>query len=229
MRAIVSLFLALICSSASAQVCLPASPWIPIELSGGKVMQGIVPPIKGEWHAVWCPTGVFNGTAGEIWKLRTHAVLDKYRTHDASAIVAAGRAIIESPDPLGALDAMLTAGRIVPPAGSQDRFDWETLLFAACTQGAALPPFPGAAVTGTCTPPTPIPVPVDTWRTPSSGTFTLYTVKNGALSGIIAGRKATANAACDCAAGKATSGTSTYCSLSGGPATEVTLCKKVAP
>lgn len=229
MRALVSLFLALICGPAAAQLCLPASPWIPIELSGGKLMQGVLPNIRGEWHAAWCRTGVFNGTAGEIWKLRTHAVLDKYRTHDAAAIVAAGRSIIESPDPIRALDEMLKAGRIVPPAGTQDRFDWESLLFAACTQGAALPPFPGAAVTGTCTPPTPISPQAETWRTPPSGTFTLYIVKNGALSGIIAGRKATPSALCDCVAGKATSGTSTYCALSGAAPSEVTLCKKVTP
>lgn len=234
MRFVLSFVLALWAQLASAQVasapwCLPASPWVPIELSGGQLMQGIVPPIKGEWHAVWCRTGTFNGGTGEVWRLKTHAVLDKYRTVNGAALVAAARSILEAPDPLGALDAMLTAGRIVPPVGSQDRFEWETLLYAACQQGTALPPLPGATVTGTCTPPTPISPPVETWRTPAAGTFTIYTLKNGALGGIIAGRKATANAACDCASGKATSGTSTYCSLSGGPAAEVTLCKKAAP
>jgi len=234
MRLVLSFLLALWAQVASAQVasapwCLPASPWVPIELSGGQLMQGIVPPIKGEWHAVWCRTGTFNGGPGEVWRLKTHAVLDKYRTVNGAALVAAARSILEAPDPLAALDAMLTTGRIVPPAGSQDRFDWETLLFAACTQGVALPPFPGSVVTGTCTPPTPISPQVETWRTPSSGTFTLYTVKNGSLSGIIAARKATANALCDCSAGKATSGSSTYCALSGAAPAEVTLCKKVTP
>ena len=229
MRALLFALLTLFCQLSQAQVCLPKAEWLPVDKIGGKLMQGVVPPIKGEWAALWCPTGTFNGGTGATWRLQTFAVLDKYRTLNGAALTAALATILDAPDPVVALESMLRTGRIVPPAGSQDRFDWETLLYAACQQGSSVPPFAGAVVTGTCTPPTPIPAPVETWRTPAAGTFTLYTLRNGALGGIIAGRKATANAACDCAAGKATSGTSTYCSLSGGPPTEVTLCKKVAP
>lgn len=229
MRTLVFVLFSWICSPAFALSCLPQSPWIPIELSGGKLMQGVLPNIRGEWHAVWCRTGTFNGGTGEVWSLQVHAVLEKYRTLDAAAVIAAGRSIIEAPDPLGALDAMLTSGRVVPPAGTQDRFDWESLLFAGCKQGVALPPVAGMIVTDRCVPPTPIPAQVETWRTPASGTFTIYSSKNGALSGIIAGRKATANALCDCSAGKAMSGSSTYCALSGAAPAEVTLCKKVTP
>jgi hypothetical protein len=75
-------------------------------------------------------------------------------------------------------------------------------------------------------PPT-LTVPTTVYRTPAAGTFTLYTVSAGKLSGIVSGRKATANALCNCNAAKVVSGTSTYCTLDAGPATEATLCKAV--
>ena len=74
---------------------------------------------------------------------------------------------------------------------------------------------------------TPKPDPVagpGVWRTPNIGTFTLYTTANGALSGLVSGRKATAGALCDCTAPVA-AGTSTYCPLAGAAPAEVTLCK----
>jgi hypothetical protein len=77
-------------------------------------------------------------------------------------------------------------------------------------------------------PPT-LTVPTTVYRTPAAGTFTLYTVSAGKLSGIVSGRKATANALCNCNAAKVVSGTSTYCALDAGPAAEATLCKAVSP
>jgi hypothetical protein len=68
------------------------------------------------------------------------------------------------------------------------------------------------------------------YKTPTTGTLTLYTVANGVRSGIVAGRKAPAGAACDCNASKLAVGTLTYCALPA-PASnsEVTLCQKAAP
>lgn len=71
------------------------------------------------------------------------------------------------------------------------------------------------------------PPPTLVWKTPASGTYTLYVAAAGALKSIVAGRKATANAACDCTA-KVMSGTSTYCPLVGAAPTEVTLCKQIS-
>lgn len=65
----------------------------------------------------------------------------------------------------------------------------------------------------------------DVWRTPASGAFTLYATVNGVRTAAISGRKATANATCNCAS-KIAVGTSTYCPLAGASVNEVTLCQK---
>jgi hypothetical protein len=63
------------------------------------------------------------------------------------------------------------------------------------------------------------------WLTPSSGTFTLYKASGSSLISVVSGRKAPASAACDCAT-PIQMGTTNYCPLAGGDATEVTLCQK---
>jgi hypothetical protein len=63
------------------------------------------------------------------------------------------------------------------------------------------------------------------WRTPASGTFTVYSVKGGALQSVVPGKKAPASAPCDCTSPVAV-GSSTYCPLVGGNLVEVTLCQK---
>jgi hypothetical protein len=225
-----ALALLLAIGTAAQAVCLPQSPWAPIELTGGKLMQGVVPPIKGEWHALWCPTGVFAGGSGEVWKLYTHAVLDKYRTLTATAVWEAAKSVLEAPDPLGALDAMLAAGKFVPPAGTQDRYDWEALLFAACQQGAAVghgaTPAP-VQMEKPCAPPTPLPTTqVEVWRVTASGS-TLFTVANGKLLAPISGRRAAGGATCDNTKPLIKSGTSNYYPLVGGAANEYAACQRV--
>jgi hypothetical protein len=214
----------------AAKPCFPESPWMPINAIGKGYMEGADSRFGGTWRSVWCPTGQIDPATGMVvWTLYSHAVLDKYRTVSMTLVWEMGRMMVAAPDPLAELASAIKAREFIPPVGSSDRFNWESLLYAACLENVRVNPAGLLNVTNNCKVPAPVVVPVDVWRTPASGTFTLYTVKNGALSGIIAGRKATANATCDCAAGKATSGTSTYCALPGAPATEVTLCKKVAP
>lgn len=236
MISIRSLFLALVCgliftgAARASQPCFPDSPWMPANVIGKGYMEGADSRFGGTWRSVWCSSGQIDPATGlVVWTLYSHAVLDKYRTVSMTIAWEMGRMMIAAPDPLAELSAAIKAREFIPPPGSVDRFNWESLLYAACQENARVNPAQLQNLVANCRPPTPVVTPVDVWRTPASGTFTLYGLKNGALSGIIAGRKATANAVCDCAAGKATSGTSTYCSLSGGPATEVTLCKKVAP
>lgn len=81
------------------------------------------------------------------------------------------------------------------------------------------------------TPPTPPasapPAGPSTWRTPMTGTFTLYTTANGALGATVPLRKATANALCNCNTNKVVRLTTTYCALDVGAAAEVTLCREV--
>lgn len=224
-----ALALLLAIGTAAHGVCLPKSPWAPIELTGGKLMQGVVPPIKGEWHALWCPSGQFKGGTGAVWTLHTHAVLDKYRTLNMTAVWEAARSVLEAPDPLGALDAMAAAGQFIPPAGTQDRFDWETLLYAACQQGAAVGfgATPGPVqLSKPCTPPTPLPTTqVEVWRVTASGS-TLFTASGGKLLAPISGRRAAGGAACDNTKPLIKSGTSNYYPLVGGAANEYAACQR---
>lgn len=67
------------------------------------------------------------------------------------------------------------------------------------------------------------------WVTPATGSFTLYKLVGGKLSSVISGRKAPANAACDCSVTSITVAGSAICPLAAGPADEGTMCKKVAP
>ena len=63
------------------------------------------------------------------------------------------------------------------------------------------------------------------WKTPASGTGTLYNVVNGARSAIIPDRKAPSDTECDCTS-SIKYFTATYCPLKGGPPNEVTLCRQ---
>lgn len=221
----------LVLAPAARALCLPQSPWVPVELTGGKLLQGIVPPIKGEWHALWCRTGTFNGGTGEVWALHTHAVLDKYRTLNSTAVWAAAQSILESSDPVGALETMLRAGAFIPPVGTQDRFEWESLLYAACQQGAAVgwgPDPTPVTLSRPCQPPTPLQTtPTEVWRVTASGS-TLFTVANGKLLAPISGRRAPGSATCDNSKPAIKSGTSTYYPLLGASAAEYAACQKVS-
>lgn len=219
-----------ICASqgafAQAKACLPKSPWVPINLSGDQLMEGRDNTIKGDWAAIWCRSGTFDPvTGGEVWVLYTHAVLDKYRTVNSAALMDMAQSIIAADDPLGALNAALTAGRYVPPVGSQDRFDWETLLYTACTQGVALPPLPKMTVKNTCKAPTPITgTPVEVWKTPPAGTFTVYLLNGTKLGSAVPGVKALPNEVCSTTC--ALSGTSKFCSTPSIGPNRITYCVK---
>lgn len=69
------------------------------------------------------------------------------------------------------------------------------------------------------------PVP-EVFRTPLTGTFTVYSVAGGKLSGIINGVKALPNEICDCVANSVFSGTSRFCTTPSIQSTRVTYCVK---
>ena len=214
-----ALCLTLLCSNAFA-VCFPNSQLLPINIVGKDLIEGADARYSGTWKAIWCPTGRFNAAGAEIWELYTHAVLDKYRTLDGVTMFDMGKAILSAPDPVAALDAAIKAREFIPPAGSVDRFNWESLLFAACTEGVRLAPFPGQPITRQCTPPTPITV--ETWRA-SGGT--IFTAASGRLTGLTT-RKAAVGAKCNNTVSQIVVKGSVYLPLDGGPLTEVTLCAK---
>ena len=66
----------------------------------------------------------------------------------------------------------------------------------------------------------------DVYRTPLTGTFTVYSVVNGKLSGLVSGVKALPNELCDCVANSVMSGTSRFCTTSSIQSSRVTYCVK---
>jgi hypothetical protein len=66
----------------------------------------------------------------------------------------------------------------------------------------------------------------DVYKTPPTGTFTVYSVANGKLSGLISGVKALPNELCDCVANSVMSGTSRFCTTSSIQSSRVTYCVK---
>jgi hypothetical protein len=152
-------------SKATAQdYCLPKSDWIPIHLQGGVLMEGRDNVIKGDWRAIWCASFEQrqDGASALVWRLRTFAVLDKYKTMDATGIAVLLGQVLSSSNPVASLSAMIKAREVIPPVGSQDRFDWESLLFTACKQGVALPPIPYPVIDNCEAPIPPTSLPVST-------------------------------------------------------------------
>lgn len=220
--------LALAASAAGAKPCLPPSDGTPVTLQGRNYIEGYEPTAHGTWRAIWCPTGRFSPITGtEIWQLYTHAVLDKYATVSARSVINGALLILKTPDPLAELDAVLKSGEFIPPAGTQDRYDWEATLYAGCVEGERLGPS-GTPVNGTsCTPPTPLPVTVvQVWRVTASGS-TLFPYSAGKLGAPIAGRRAPGGATCDHSKPAVKVGSATYLPLVGAPANEYAACQKV--
>lgn len=66
----------------------------------------------------------------------------------------------------------------------------------------------------------------DVYKTPPTGTFTVYTATGGKLSGIVNGVKALPNEICDCVANSVLSGTSRFCTTPSIQSSRVTYCVK---
>lgn len=219
-----ALCLALLCGSAhAAKPCFPDSPWMPINVIGKGYMEGANSQFGGAWRSVWCPTDQLDPATGTVtWVLYTHAVLDKYRTVSMTLVWEMGRMMVAAPDPLASLDASIKAREFIPPPGSIDRFNWESLLYAACKENIRLNPAQLQNVVDRCKVPTPIAVEV--WRATGG---TIFTATSGRLTGLTT-RKATLNAKCNNTASQIVVNGTVYLPLDGGPLTEVTPCKKAA-
>ena len=207
-------------------LCLPKTALTPFAEGSAKVL-AVTP--AAESHAWWCQEATPAG-AVRFFRPQYFTVLNKHR-RAIDPFTVLQRAAAASAPMEKALSIEAAAAQIIPITGSQDEYDYLTARYQACLKLSTVPylvpidPLPanwcGAA------PIAPGPAP-DVWRTPPSGAFTLFIAADGKLKSIIAGRKATPNALCDCSA-PVMSGTSAYCPLAGAVTTEVTLCKKAAP
>jgi hypothetical protein len=180
--------------------CFPSDSLAKPELQGGELMQGRDNTLKGDWSAIWCP----RDAARTQWSLQTHAVLDAYKTMSFTVLTQVALGILQSSDPIAALTMAIKAAEVIPPAGSADRFAWESLLYTACKQGVALPPQGSPVVVDNCKPPTPIQPPVTTTAYVVSGA-TAYGATSDASGtwtrSIVAWpTKPTAGSPCDCVA-----------------------------
>ena len=158
-------------------------------------MEGRDNVIKGDWYALGCPK------LGGGWTLKTHAVLDKYKTLSAAMVFQLGMQVWSSDTPMITLQSLLNTYEVLPPVGTQERFDWETLLYQACMQGKNVPPVPNQTVTGMCLVPTPIPpppVPTVTYVVTSTLAYPLRA--DGTRDTRAATTPATLGSTCDCSA-----------------------------
>lgn len=219
--AFIALLVAFTCVSEAAPVCMPGvyGPAFP----GSRV----VPFVKGVsgWYAYgWCQ--MQSGAPAPIYRLcaasecpTTWAGIGTTLGAIAADVPASGAS--------GAYGGWWTAN---PPDFNCDAFNGEQIIHQGSVRAAACLELLGLLERDkpayTPPPSASAPPPTLVWKTPPTGTFTLYIAAGGALKSIVSGRKATASAACDCTA-KVMSGTSTYCPLIGAAATEVTLCKQV--
>ena len=154
----------------------------------------------GWWYCKVGPKWVPNWVAG------TTSFLTSNNLAGEAAVAAAGA------DPVAALNALAKKYTSLPLNDPSLTPVWcpvQAEMYAGTPTADAVPPAPGAA----------------TYQTPNLGTFTLYTTAGGALTNVVSGRKASANALCDCTA-KVAVGSATYCPLSGVAPADVTLCRK---
>lgn len=191
----------------------------------------VVVELDGAAGAWWCPEagGRFRAqTLGGLWKDQI-----------ALTTTIAPR-VMKAVDPVAQLRTELaTAG--LAPAGSAAECRIKQLTNAACVklyQADLGPAYPGkftlvdAQTRCGASPSCVAPPPTTTWKTPASGTMTLYTVVNGLRGPAIIGRTAPTSTECGCnrlqiklvVAGV----TANYCPLMSNTLNnEVTLCRQV--
>lgn len=184
--------------------CIPKTFWTPFG-TGTDWVRGFSQPVAAgpsvSYRAWWCPQ-----TDGS-WKAFIHRSVDSVEW--SAAVV--DRELDTAARSFDKLEALRDAvGRYQRQPTTAERFAWFSAgALATAHLQTIKPPAPAGTI----------------WRTPASGQFTLYVTDGVALKSLISGRKATANALCRCDTTKVMSGTSTYCALASGPATEVTLCR----
>lgn len=232
--ALVALFFCLAGHAQAADYpCMPDTPLMRMtgagEIIGSKPIELSTP--AGEITGWWCMDPITATTPpGKVTFSRWYQwSLNRYRGHPD--LRAAFKRVMAAQDLLAAVNGEMRAGSIPVAPGSQDEYEVKVLIRNACI-ALTTPPYlvpidePPAGVCGAApVPPGPV---AETWRTPGTGTFTLYTVAAGKLAAIVAGKKAAANAVCNCTT-KVASGSSTYCPIAAAPPTEFTLCRKVTP
>jgi hypothetical protein len=205
------LSLALLCGSAHAQVftlpdCIPKTIWTPFGTGTDWVRGQAQPNDPGpitSYRAWWCPNP--DGT----WTSYLHLSIERPEW-TLNLIDTELSTVFRSLDRRAALRDLVNRYNVAPT--DLERPSWNAAAQAGADALLLIKPGPPSPAV---------------WRVPASGS-SLYTAAAGKLVSKIAGRTASPNALCD-ATNPIAVGTSTYMPLVGGPASEVTLCKKVSP
>lgn len=237
--ALVALFLCLFAGLANAAdenwICVPnmtstqalallSAP--PVAL--GSVSVQVETP-AAEAEAWWCLEPALSPAGKRLYRPQYRWNLKENSGH--SDLAGAFRRIAAAPDLLAGVNGERRAASIAVTPGSQKAYERALVLRAACLALAKPPylvpidPLPANWCGADPVPPGQV---ADVWRTPASGTFTIYTVAGGKLAAVVPGKKAAANATCNCTI-KVVSGSSTYCPIAAAPPTEFTLCRKATP
>ena len=226
--------LSLLAQSARADyICLPkmattqivagvATP--PLQL-GSTTVQVETPAAEAE--AWWCLEGALTPSGKRSYAPHIRWNLKKNAGHPDLAGVF--RRVMVAPDLLAAVNGEMHAASIAVIAGTQDAYERDLVIYTAC-QALAKPPYlvPIDPLPANWCGSAPVPPGASTeiWRTPASGSLTLFNYSAGKLTGVISGRKAVPNALCSCTVAKAVVGAKTYCAQAVGPANEATECLK---
>lgn len=142
---------------ANAQACFPNVKLVNPEYVGQDFMEGRDNVIKGDWKAIWCPVGTFDGPVMK-YRLYTHVVLDKYKSIDLTTALDLLKQVVAAPEPLIALNGVINSLQFIPPAATVERYQYETLHQIACQQAVNVRRQKYPTIQVDCKAPTPLPL-----------------------------------------------------------------------
>ena len=234
-RALIFVALVLCSSNALAWECVakipPFTNALPAEIVGSAASVASSP--AGENNSWWCIDKKAPAVAGKVqYKIEHLTVLKEFqKSIDPLLALKQAAAAATTADPLAAINALMLSGQTLPTAGTQKSYDYNTLRWMGCTVLATQPyvvpvdPLPANYCGEKPTLPQASP---DLYRTPATGSLTLYNAPAEKLASIVFGKKAPPNAECACDIKSILGGgTVKYCPLRAGPTTEVTSCTLV--
>lgn len=178
----------------------------------------------GQWSAWWY--SYTNAAGAKSWCYRTNACLSRYCPGTATVLLQSRMLLATAVDLATGLADLDARFGVKPAPGTQEDFDFQTLLYKGCQAAAANPP--AGVPLQTCSMAAPVPpggTPPPVYRIPANGSA-VYPLVNGLPGIAIVGRRAPGNALCG--APLVTSRGYTYGSWAGGVPTELGLCVKAS-